>query len=194
MHANEASLLFFPTLLYSCAHTALPLSVRKLKEVYQDNKRELSIQVGLELYRSAAAAAAGAAAAAATSLPFAGAQHAHAALDDALSRSEDELDLPSTSHLQLALLPTQTGSLVPLPVRGQRAPMAHLLALVPAKRKATGVCCCLPVACKPLLTAAHWFVGLQPLPPAQARASRAVRARTRAWRAARTSRLRSCSS
>lgn len=58
----------------------------------------------------------------------------------------------------------------------------------------TGVCCCLPVACKPLLTAAHWFVGLQPLPPAQARASRAVRARTRAWRAARTSRLRSCSS
>ena len=94
------------------------------------------MQVGLELYRSAAAAAAGAAAAAATSLPFAGAQHAHAALDDALSRSEDELDLPSTSHLQLALLPTQTGSLVPLPVRGQRAPMAHLLALVPAKRKA----------------------------------------------------------
>jgi hypothetical protein len=122
----------------------LPLSVRKLKEVYQDNKRELQIQVGLSLYRQAAAAVGGPAAA---TSPAPAAASGHEASDDALSGSDDEPPLSAPSRLQLALLPAQavvpaqTGSLVP---RGQRAPMAHLLSLVPAKRKFTppGVWCC----------------------------------------------------
>jgi hypothetical protein len=196
--ANQASIWFLLQLLCSGADTALPLSVHKLKEVYQETEASCRSRWGWTCTDGAAAAAAGgpaaAAAAPAATFPSPAAASGHEAPDDALSGSEDEPPLPSTSHLQLALLPgqavlpAQTGSLVP---RGERTPMAHPLSLVPPKRKFTpGVCCCLQ---QTLLTAADWFTLLQPLLPAQA-ASLALRARTRAWQAARISRLRSCRS
>lgn len=107
-------------------------SARKLTTVYQDNRREYVAHLGLELYQSAGGAAAGAGG------------------HESEEESEDETAFqtattparaapPAAQQLQLALVP-QPGALASPAAapRGERAPVAHLLSLVPARRPRIG--------------------------------------------------------
>jgi len=125
--------------------------VRKLKEVYQDNRRAYVEQLGLDLYRSvmpvsaaAAGGAAGSGAPAASADDMDGGGGGDDDDDDDDERREEEHErsprgggaaAAAAQGLQLSLVPA--GPLLPQ----QRVPVARLLALVPPKRKAAGACC-----------------------------------------------------
>ena len=107
-------------------------SVRKLTSVYQDNRREFVAKLGLDLYQSAGAAGGDA-----------------PGTDSDAEEEEEEEDAfqHGAPPLQLALSVQQQQQLAlgPAPAaspaaagRGMRAPMAHLLSMVPAKRSAGG--------------------------------------------------------
>ena len=113
-------------------------SARKLISVYQDNRREYVAQLGLELYQSAGGAAGGAAG------------------TDSEGESEDEgafqvaapppVASPQAPHqLQLAVVPAPS-QVVATAAAGRtvRAPMAHLLSLMPPKRAANRAWPCAP--------------------------------------------------
>ncbi len=105
-------------------------SVRKLTSVYQDNRREFVAKLGLELYQSAGAAGGDA--------PGTDSDAEEKEEEkDAFQHGAPPLQLAlSVQQQQLALGPAPAAS--PAAGRGMRAPMAHLLSLVPAKRSAGG--------------------------------------------------------
>ena len=103
-------------------------SVRKLTSVYQDNRREFVAKLGLELYQSAGAAGGDAP----------GTDSDAEEEEDAFQQGAPPLQLAlSVQQQQLALGPAPAASPAAAG-RGMRAPMAHLLSLVPAKRSAGG--------------------------------------------------------
>jgi hypothetical protein len=106
-------------------------SVRKLTSVYQDNRREFVAKLGLDLYQSAGAAGGDA--------PGTDSD-AEEEEEDALQHAAPPLQLAlSVQQQQLALGAAPSPAASPAAAgRGMRAPMAHLLSLVPAKRKAGG--------------------------------------------------------
>ena len=102
-------------------------SVRKLTSVYQDNRREFVAK--LDLYQSAGAAGGDA--------PGTDSD-AEEEEEDAFEHGAPPLQLAlSVQQQQLALGPAPAASPASAG-RGMRAPMAHLLSLVPAKRSADG--------------------------------------------------------
>ena len=104
-------------------------SVRKLTSVYQDNRREFVAKLGLDLYQSAGAAGGDA--------PGTDSD-AEEEEEDAFQHAAPPLQLAlSVQQQQLALGPAPAASPAAAG-RGMRAPMAHLLSLVPAKRSAGG--------------------------------------------------------
>jgi len=111
-----------------CALSHPPTSSRKLITVYQDNRREFVSHLGLELYQSAGGAGGGG-----------------AGLES--ESEEDEEDVfqppsraaPPPAQQQLALVPVTTQSVAAVAAGPTvRAPMAHLLSLVPLKRLTGG--------------------------------------------------------
>ena len=106
-------------------------SVRKLTSVYQDNRREFVAKLGLDLYQSAGAAGGDA--------PGTDSD-AEEEEEDAFQHGAPPLQLAlSVQQQQLALGPAPSPAASPAAAgRGMRAPMAHLLSLVPAKRTAGG--------------------------------------------------------
>jgi len=118
-------------LLLALTQLAVLHSARKLTTVYQDNRREFVAKLGLELYQSVGGAAAAGAG------------------TDSDAEEEEEAPFQRAAPLQQLALTVQEQqlALVPAPapvqqlaaaVRGTRAPMAHLLSLVPAKRLRIG--------------------------------------------------------
>ena len=127
------------------ARSQPPCSSRKLITVYQDNRREFVSRLGLELYQSAG-----------------GAGGAAAGLESESEEEEEDVfqtattpgrAAPQQAQQQLALVPvpTQTAAAGP-PVR---APMAHLLSLVPPKRLTGGT--------YPTARSTAWLHTLNPL-------------------------------
>ena len=106
-------------------------SVRKLTSVYQDNRREFVAKLGLDLYQSAGAAGGDA--------PGTDSD-AEEEEEDAFQHGAPPLQLAlSVQQQQLALGPAPSPAASPAAAgRGMRAPMSHLLSLVPAKRTAGG--------------------------------------------------------
>lgn len=159
-------------------------SVRKLKAVYHDNRREYVVQLGLELYRSTVPATQAAAAASADGLPEEPTEEDDAAADaDGLPLPADEAAAappPPQQHNQLLLLPTP----VLLPPARRATPMDELLARFSPKPKRVGAC---PLARAP--PGARWLLRLlaQQASRAQAPAQAACLA-TRPWRATPSSR------
>ena len=106
-------------------------SVRKLTSVYQDNRREFVAKLGLDLYQSAGAAGGDAPGTDSDA-------EEEEEEEDAFQHDAPPLQLAlSVQQHQLALGPAPAASPAAAG-RGMRAPMAHLLSLVPAKRSAGG--------------------------------------------------------
>ena len=113
-------------------HAEASRSTRKLTSVYHDNRREFVAQLGLQLYQSAGGAAAGSE------------SEGESDEEDGFQQASTPAALPPpVQQLQLAVVPVQQQ--VASPGAGEarvRAPMAHLLSLVPAKRLPAGALRC----------------------------------------------------
>lgn len=123
--------------------TPPPDSVNMLTTVYQDNRREFVTKLGLDLYQSVLPAAAGG------EEPVGDAPEVPATSDFAPEHPRAQQQ-PQRQQQQVQQLQMVVAGGVGRREEGRtRAPVAHLLSLVPAKRAPAGACrrACPAAAC-----------------------------------------------